>query len=176
MATPCAQAKFATPKNNEGGLDAYFSIYAGMTERYYTSDAAGNFIGLNKVRTVIDVDSSGNLSIKTMDVDTKDIHYGAMSFSGRQFLSGLDINVWKFARRYTEIEAKMTQRRQNHFAYGDERRQRLHAKRYENDVIVSSDTVYRPAAGQTEYVSETIITNDAGNGLKLEFAGNQGHH
>ena len=164
-----------TQKNNEGGLDAYFSI-DGMTERYYTSDAAGNFIGLNTVRTLINVDSAGNLSIKTEDVDTKDIHYGAMSFSGRQFLSGMDINVWKFKPgSYTEIEAKNDPAgakiisrtvMKNGSGYTQ--------KRYENDVIVSSKTAYCPDPCTGEYRSETILTNDAGNGLKLEFGATNG--
>lgn len=164
-----------TQKNNEGGLDAYFSIN-GMSERYYTSDVNGNFVGLTTVRTLIDVDSAGNLSIKTMDVDTKDIHYGAMSFSGRQFLSGLDINVWKFKPgSYTEIEArnepagaKIISRTVMKDGSG------YTQKRYENDVIVTTDTVYKPATGKDTYVSETIITNDAANGLKLEFGQTEG--
>lgn len=163
-----------TQKNNEGGLDSYLSI-GSLKQRYYTSDANGNFIGLNTIKTLIDVDTNGNLSIKTLDVDTMDIHLGEITLSGRTVLKGMEINVWEYAAgSYTEL-----------FLENAASGARIHSRtimkdgsgysqlRHENDISISNDVVYKPAAGQDAYTSELILTS-SGNGLKLEFGETHG--
>lgn len=149
----------------------------GMSMRSYVYDDTknNNFGGYNTIKRVIDIDADGNLSMKTMDVDTMDIKIGAIAIGGRRVNSGIDINVWKFAPgSYLETEfkndpagAKIISRTVMEAGSG------YNQIVYENDLLVSSDTVYLPNYGESEFISEVILTSEA-NGLKLEIGETKG--
>ncbi len=149
----------------------------GMSVRSYIYDDTmpNNFGGFNTIKRVIDIDADGNLTMKTMDVDTMDIKIGAIAIGGRRVNSGIDINVWKFASgSYLETEilndpagAKIISRTVMEVGSG------YNQIVYENDVQISSDTVYLPNFGEAAFASEVILTSEA-NGLKLEVGETRG--
>lgn len=161
-------------KTGEGEVDVTID---GMSMRSYVFDGtkANNFGGYNTIKRVMDIDSDGNLSIKTLDVDTMDIKLGAIAIGGRRVNSGIDINVWEFSEgSYLETlvmndpaGAKIISRTVMQAGSG------YNQIVYENDVQVSTDTIYLPNAGETEFISEVILTTD-GNGLKLEVGETRG--
>lgn len=165
-----------TQADTSGEGEAYLSI-DGMSMRAYVKDenATNNFGGYNTIRRTIDINSDGDLSIKTLDIDTLDIKLGAVSIGGRRINSGIDINEFEFAEgSYLETEvlnhpdgAKVVSRNVMKEGTG------YNQITYENDVQVSADTVYLPNAGDTEFVSETILTS-TDTGLKLEVGETRG--
>lgn len=149
----------------------------GMTVRSYVFDntKTNNFGGYNTIRRVIDINADGDLSIKTMDIDTLDIKIGAIAIGGRRVNSGIDINVWKLAAgSYLETEvkndfagAKIISR--NVMKAGSGYNQIV----YENGLNISSDTVFLPNVGDDAFVSELILTSE-GDGLKIEVGATKG--
>lgn len=141
----------------------------------YDETQPDNYGGNNTIRHVIDIDEDGNLSIKTRDVNTRDIKQGAFALGGHRFNSGTDINAWRYADgSYTELEVmnELTGARivsRTVMKEGSGYNQIVH----ENDVLISTDIVYLPKDGEDAFVSEVIVTTDS-NGLKLELGETRG--
>src|SRR5690554_1713735 len=142
-----------------------------MSMRSYVYDASkpDNFGGYNTIKRIIDIDSDGNLFVTTRDVDTLDIHLGAIAIGGRRLMGGMDINVWKHAPgSYSQTEVKNTPEgakiyMRNVMTEGSG----YSSIRYENDMQIAYDTQYIPVDPSSPFESELILSKTA-EGIRLD--------
>lgn len=163
-----------TQKDYEGTGDVTLTIDG--TENYtYSLDGDGNRYNTTITRT-IDIDEDGNLSIKTKNIDYMDTRTGAMAVNGKKLNGGSEINVWKFAEgSYLETFVE------NH-TDGAKIKSRIimtdgsgySQKEFANGITTTSDVVYLPAKGESEFMSEMILASDGQGGLRLEFGETRG--
>ena len=159
-----------TQADNSGDGEVSLTI-DGMSMRSYVYDASkpDNFGGYNTIKRIIDIDSDGNLFVTTRDVDTLDIHLGAIAIGGRRLMGGMDINVWKHAPgSYTQTEVKNTLDgakiyMRNVMTEGSG----YSSIRYENDMRIAYDTQYIPIDPSTPFESELILSKTA-EGIRLD--------
>src|SRR5690554_6774515 len=159
-----------TQADNSGDGEVSLTI-DGMSMRSYVYDASkpDNFGGYNTIKRIIDIDADGNLFITTRDVDTLDIHLGAIAIGGRRLMGGMDINVWKHAPgSYTQTEVKNTLDgakiyMRNVMTEGSG----YSSIRYENDMRIAYDTQYIPIDPSTPFESELILSKTA-EGIRLD--------
>lgn len=163
-----------TQKDYEGTGDVTLTI--DNTETYvYSLDGSGNRYNTTIKRT-IDIDSDGNLSYKTMNIDYMDTRTGAMAVNGKKLTGGSEINVWEYApgsylETFIENNPNGTKIRSRSFmTAGSGFSQRAFA----NGITTASDVLYLPAAGETEFMTELILASDSQGGLRLEFGETRG--
>ena len=158
-----------TEKDNDGQGEDYLSI-GGLTLRTLVTDGAGNILGVDTIKTTIDVDAGGNVSIKSKDINTLDLELGEISFSGRALFSAARLSVWQFVGdSYLEtalindpVGSKIAFRTVMEAGSG------LTYQFDEDGVTFSSDVVFTPATGETTFRSEVFLTGNSDE-LKLEF-------
>lgn len=167
-----------TQKDYRGTGDVTLTI-DGTSNYTYSLVDDGNGGKMRTPTTIVrtyDIDSDGNLSIKTKNIDYMDTHTGAMSINGKRLTGGSEINVWKFADgSYLETFIE------NH-ADGAKIKSRTvmtqgsgySQKEFANGITTATDVVYLPAAGETEFENEMILASDGQGGLRLEFGETRG--
>ena len=82
-----------TENDKDGKGQDYLEI-GSLKLRTIETDGAGNMIGVDTIRTDIDVDSGGNVSIRSSDINTLELELGEISLSGRTlFTAGSSLMV-----------------------------------------------------------------------------------
>ncbi|QQD20904.1 hypothetical protein GJQ54_03565 [Oceanospirillaceae bacterium ASx5O] len=157
-----------TEQDNDGEGEDYLSI-GGMTLRTLVTDNNGNVTGVDTIKTTIDVDAGGNVSIKSKDINTLDLELGEISFSGRAMFGGVRLSVWQFIGDSYLETALLNDPSGSKIAFRTvmEAGSGLTYQFDEDGVTFSSDVVFTPATGETAFRSEMFLTGD-NDGLKLQ--------
>src|SRR5690606_7314679 len=154
--------------DNDGEGEDYLSI-GGLTLRTLVTDNNGNVTGVDTIKTTIDVDAGGNVSIKSKDINTLDLELGEISFSGRAMFGGVRLSVWQFIGDSYLETALLNDPSGSKIAFRTvmEAGSGLTYQFDEDGVTFSSDVVFTPATGETAFRSEMFLTGD-NDGLKLQ--------
>ena len=163
-----------TETDKDGQGKDYLAI-DGLTLRTITTDSSGNMTGVDTIRTDIDVDSAGNVSILSSDIDTLDLELGALSLSGRTLFGGVRFSVWEFVGdSYLETlllndqaGAKLAFRTVMEEGSG------LTYQFDEDGLTFSTDIVFLPASGENAFRSEVFLSGNTDE-LKLELGETSG--
>ncbi|UZK03042.1 DUF6160 family protein [Venatoribacter cucullus] len=157
-----------TEQDNDGEGEDYLSI-GGLTLRSLVTDNNGNVTGVDTIKTTIDVDAGGNVSIKSKDINTLDLELGEISFSGRAMFGGVRLSVWQFIGDSYLETALLNDPSGSKIAFRTvmEAGSGLTYQFDEDGVTFSSDVVFTPATGETAFRSEMFLTGD-NDGLKLQ--------
>lgn len=157
-----------TEQDNDGEGEDYLSI-GGLTLRTLITDSNGNVTGVDTIKTTIDVDAGGNVSIKNKDINTLDLELGEVSLSGRTLFGGVRLSVWQFIGDSYLETAFLNDPAGSKIAFRTvmEAGSGLTYQFDEDGVTFSSDVVFTPATGETAFRSEMFLTGD-NDGLKLQ--------
>lgn len=157
-----------TEQDNDGEGEDYLSI-GGLTLRALITDSNGNVTGVDTIKTTIDVDAGGNVSIKNKDINTLDLELGEISLSGRTLFGGVRLSVWQFVGDSYLETAFLNDPAGSKIAFRTvmEAGSGLTYQFDEDGVTFSSDVVFTPATGETAFRSEMFLTGD-NDGLKLQ--------
>ncbi|WP_430459643.1 DUF6160 family protein [Thalassolituus sp. LLYu03] len=163
-----------TEADRDGKGEDYLAI-GGLKLRTITTDATGVMTGVDTIRTDIDIDAEGNVSIRQSDVDTLDLELGAVSLSGRELFNAVRFSVWKFVGdSYLEtVLLNDPEGAKVGFRTVMEEGSGLTYQFDEDGLTFSSDIVFLPKAGESAFRSELFLTGTTDE-LKLEFGETSG--
>lgn len=163
-----------TENDKDGKGQDYLEI-GSLKLRTIETDGAGNMIGVDTIRTDIDVDSGGNVSIRSSDINTLELELGEISLSGRTLFGAMRFSVWEFVGNSYLETVLLNDVSGSKIAFRTvmEAGSGLTYQFDEDGLTFSSDVVFLPATGQSEFRSELFLTGD-NDKLKLELGETSG--
>ncbi len=168
-----SEFRFTEADRAGDGQDEYLAV-ENILVRATQDDGSGGRIG-DQFVTTLDVSAEGDLIIRTSGMDYLTVQTGKVVLGGRALYESISINDWNFAGN-SFIETTVLNEAEGarvRYRTAMEDGSGLGFAFVEDGVTFTSDVVFKPATGNSAFISELFLSGDL-DGVKLEFGETQG--